>query len=343
MQLALKVKRPEPNYSPGSEPAAPQWIGSKYLEDLAIQNQYSGLSRIKLFWALSRTPHGLLDMSTPALGALLWLGAFPPLTIIILGMITVFAGYTAVYAWNDVIDYRVDQEKARTGSLHEADNYLDAVLPRHPIAQGLLSLREGLVWALGWSLLAVVGAYLLNPICVLIFVAGCVLEAIYCLMLKVSPLRTLVSGGVKTSGAIAAVFAVDPNPSWLYILALFLWLFFWEIGGQNIPADWADIEEDRHLGAQTIPVQLGTGYAASILLGCIILSLAMNIIVYYYSHLGLDPPYVIVSLITGVYLLLVPAFRTFISRNQSHAMELFNKASYYPLAMLVIVVINLLI
>jgi 4-hydroxybenzoate polyprenyltransferase len=313
------------------------------LEDSAIQNRYSGLSRIKLFWALSRTPHGLLDMSTPALGALIWLGTFPPLNTIIIGIITVFAGYTAVYAWNDVIDYRVDQEKASIGSLREADNYLDAVLPRHPMAQGLLSLREGLLWALGWSLLTTVGAYLLNPVCVLIFVAGCFLEAIYCLMLKVNPIRTIVSGGVKTSGAVAAVFAVDPYPSLLYIIALFLWLFFWEIGGQNIPADWADIEEDRQLQAQTIPVRLGTGYAALILLSCIILALAMNIFVFYHSAVGINPPYVIVSLIAGVYLLLIPALRLYISKERSHAMALFNKASYYPLAMLVVVVINLLI
>ncbi len=313
------------------------------MEDSAIQNRYSGLSRIKLFWALSRTPHGLLDMSAPALGALLWLGAFPSLNIIFWGIITVFAGYTAVYAWNDVIDYRVDQEKARVGSLRETDNYLDAVLPRHPMAQGLLSLRAGLLWALGWSVLAIIGAYRLNPVCVLIFMAGCFLEAIYCLMLKVSPIRTIVSGGVKTSGAVAAVFAVDPNPSLVYVTALFLWLFFWEIGGQNIPADWADIEEDRQLQAQTIPVRLGTGYAALILLGCIILALVMNIFVFYLSSLGINPPYVIVSLIVGIYLLLLPAFQTFISKKRSHAMQLFNKASYYPLAMLVVVVINLLI
>ena len=311
--------------------------------DSAIQNRYSGLSRIKLFWALSRTPHGLLDMSTPALGALLWLGAFPPLNIIILGIITVFAGYTAVYAWNDVIDYRVDQEKARIGSLRETENYLDAVLPRHPMAQGLLNLHEGVLWALGWSLVAITGAYLLNPVCMLIFLAGCSLEAIYCLMLKVSPIRTIVSGGVKTSGAVAAVFAVDPYPSLLYIIALFLWLFFWEIGGQNIPADWADIEEDRQLQAQTIPVRLGTGYAALILLGCIILALAMNIFVFYHSAVGINPPYVIVSLIAGVYLLLIPALRLYISKERPHAMALFNKASYYPLVMLVVVVINLLI
>jgi 4-hydroxybenzoate polyprenyltransferase len=211
------------------------------------------------------------------------------------------------------------------------------------MAQGLLNFHEGVLWALGWSLVAITGAYLLNPVCVLIFVAGCFLEAIYCLMLKVSPIRTIVSGGVKTSGAVAAVFAVDPYPSLLYIIALFLWLFFWEIGGQNIPADWADIEEDRQLQAQTIPVRLGTGYAALILLGCIILALAMNIFVFYHSAVGINPPVVIASLITGVYLLLLPAFRTFMFKKRSHAMELFNKASYYPLAMLVVVVINLLI
>ena len=73
--------------------------------------QHTGFSRLKLFWALSRTPHGLLDMATPALGALLWLGRFPSLELIVIGLITTFAGYTAVYALNDVIDYRVDKEK----------------------------------------------------------------------------------------------------------------------------------------------------------------------------------------------------------------------------------------
>ena len=82
------------------------------MEKASVQNRYIGLSRLKLFLALSRTPHGLLDMTTPLYGALLWLGAFPSLTISLLGLITVFAGYTAVYALNDVIDYRVDKRKS---------------------------------------------------------------------------------------------------------------------------------------------------------------------------------------------------------------------------------------
>jgi 4-hydroxybenzoate polyprenyltransferase len=74
---------------------------------------YTGPTKIKLFWALSRTPHGILDMATPALGALLWLGRFPSFDVILIGLITTFAGYTAVYALNDVIDYRVDKEKLK--------------------------------------------------------------------------------------------------------------------------------------------------------------------------------------------------------------------------------------
>lgn len=313
------------------------------MEDSAIQNRYTGLARIKLFWALSRTPHGLLDMSTPALGALIWLGTFPPLNIIIIGIITVFAGYTAVYAWNDVIDYRVDQEKARIGSLREADNYLDAVLPRHPMAQGLLNLHEGVLWALGWSLVAITGAYLLNPVCMLIFLAGCSLEAIYCLMLKVSPFRTIVSGGVKTSGAVAAVFAVDANPSFLYVTALFLWLFFWEIGGQNVPADWADIEEDRQLQAQTIPVRFGLKSASIIVLLTLIFSLFLNLVVIYTSHISFQLPYATASLIVGIYLLLPPAIKLLRTKKRTHAVALFNRASYYPVVMLVVVVIKILV
>jgi hypothetical protein len=70
-------------------------------------------SRVKLFLALSRTPHGLLDLATPALAALLCYGGLPPFGVIILGLLTGFAGYTAVYALNDLVDYRVDQRSSR--------------------------------------------------------------------------------------------------------------------------------------------------------------------------------------------------------------------------------------
>jgi len=161
-----------------------------------VQCEFNGLQRLKLFWALSRTPHGLLDMCTPAFAALLWLGTFPPLETVLIGLITTFAGYTAVYALNDIVDYRVDQEKVSSGVLAAAGCDLDGVIVRHPMAQGLLSFYDGVLWAAGWAAVALAGAFMLNPVCVGIFLGGCALEAIYCRLWRVSPFRTLVSGAV---------------------------------------------------------------------------------------------------------------------------------------------------
>jgi len=314
------------------------------LTESPAQNVRSEQSRLKLFLALSRTPHALLDMAMPLFGALLWLGHFPPLPVALIGLLTVFAGYTAVYALNDVIDYRIDQEKAKiAGGLRETENYLDAAMVRHPMAQGLLSFPQGLAWALSWSAVAVIGAWLLNPVCVLIFFVGCLLEAVYCWMLRISPLRTLVSGIVKTSGTVAAVFAVDADPSPGFVLLLFFWLFFWEIGGQNIPADWADIEEDRRLSAQTIPVRFGPRNAATFALAAIGIALVLKCALIGISPLGSNGLFYAAVVLSGVVLLIPPAWHLYRSRQRRSAMALFNRASYYPPVMLALAVLTLVL
>ena len=68
--------------------------------------------------------------------------------------------------------------KAIDGGFYNPGTDLDAMLIRHPMAQGLLSVTEGLIWAVGWSVVALLGAYLLNPVCVAIFLAGCGLEIV---------------------------------------------------------------------------------------------------------------------------------------------------------------------
>jgi 4-hydroxybenzoate polyprenyltransferase len=313
------------------------------VSESSLQNPLSGLSRLKLFWALSRTPHGLLDMCTPAFGAFLWLGQFPSIQVIVIGLITTFAGYTAVYALNDVIDYKVDKEKLAAGGFSELESDLDSILVRHPMAQGLLSFKEGIFWVLAWALVALIGAYLLNPVCVLIFLGGCIFETVYCLLWRISPFRTFVSGAVKTSGAIAAVFAVDSSPSPMYLSLLFSMLFFWEIGGQNIPNDWGDIEEDRRMNAQTIPVCWGLRRSNLIILLTLILTLGMNAMIFYFARTRFEFGFVVLALMVGCYLLLFPAIKLYQKKDREYAMALFNKASYYPLALLAVVVIKLLI
>ncbi len=299
---------------------------------------------LKLFFALSRTPHGLIDMAAPAAAALLCLGRFPSPSVIIAGLITVFAGYTAVYALNDVVDFRADKHKASTGVFNcqpdSAD--LDSALLRHPMAKGALSLSAGLIWTGCWAAVALAGAWWLNPVCLYIFLAGCILESVYCLLWRVTPLRTIVNGIVKTLGAVAAVFAVSPQPSFLFLAALFLWIFCWEIGGQNIPNDWTDIEEDRQFRARTIPLKLGTRRAGVISLSALTATLFLNFVLFWVSPLNFNTVILLAALAVNIWLLLWPGLQLAEKQERQKAMTLFNRASYYPLATLVIVLAGII-
>ncbi|MGC8490652.1 MAG: UbiA family prenyltransferase [Syntrophobacteraceae bacterium] len=298
-------------------------------------------SRMKLFMALSRTPHGLLDMATPALAALFWLGAIPPLRVVLIGIITAFAGYTAVYALNDVVDYREDKRKIREcGGLQCLAGDPDAVYARHPLAQGMLSLREGIVWTLAWGALALFGAWILNPVCALIFILGCLAETVYCLMLRLSWTRTLVSGAVKSAGGLAAICAVAPKAPPLFLIGFFLWFFSWEIGGQNVPNDWSDLEEDVRMGAETVPVRFGPERSARIVLGCLGGAVFMSMALFWLTPARLSPIYFVGSIPAALFLLLLPAWKLYGQKNSQNASALFNRASYYPLTMFIVILLS---
>jgi 4-hydroxybenzoate polyprenyltransferase len=298
----------------------------------------NAMERIKLFLALSRTPHGILDMATPAFCVLLYLGGFPPPDITGIGLLTAFAGYTAVYAFNDLVDYKSDKQRLGNSEISE-QGYLDALMIRHPMAQGMLSFKEGVVWAGGWSVVAIIGAWLLNPVCALIFLLGAGLETIYCLLWRVSPWRAVVSGFVKNMGAAAALFAVDPQPSLSFMLMVFSCFFFWEIGGQNIPADWTDMDEDRRLKAQTIPVRMGARNSAALALACLCLSVAFCMILFFTRLPESRWIAAAAALVISSGLLIEPALRLCQSLKREDAMGLFNRASYFPVSMLMIVLV----
>jgi 4-hydroxybenzoate polyprenyltransferase len=193
------------------------------------------------------------------------------------------------------------------------------------------------VWTGLWALLALAGAYLLNPTCVLIFLLSIILEILYCLMLQVSHLRIVISGVVKTLGGVAAVFAVDPHPSGSFLSILFLWLFFWEVGGQNIPNDLTDVDEDMQLDAKTVPVRFGPGGARKIILASLTAAVIMSMILFKMRPLPYGAFYMLGALAIGLYFLLIPGYRLYVMKTRLQAARLFNRASYYPLAILVMV------
>lgn len=290
---------------------------------------------MKRFFALSRTTHGVLDLAMPGFCAILWLGNFPQWQVILLSIFTAFAAYTATYALNDLVGIAVDQEKFAGGI--NAGYSVEASDMRYPLAQNILSYRSGWLWFAAWFALALIGSYLLNPSIVIILVAATILEVVYCLLLKITYLRTFVSGLVKSSGPIAAVFVVDSAPSPYLLLLILAWVFVWEIGGQNVPADWNDTVEDKRVHAKTIPIHFGPQKAGLIVLLALGLTVLISMFLPRVSPMTLGWPYLLASAAAGYFLLLNPGFQLYRLQEGRQAAALFDKASYYPMAQLLII------
>lgn len=289
---------------------------------------------MKRFLALSRSIHGVLDIAMPGFVALLWLGEFPGGRVLALGLFTALAGYTAIYALNDIVGVKDDREKVAGGI--KPGYAVEASGMRYPLAQNLIGMKGALAWFGFWLALAVAGIWLLNPKILLILLAAVVLEIVYVKLLKVTWLRTLVSGLVKSAGPTAAVFAVVEQPSWPWLALMVLWLMVWEIGGQNILADWNDLEEDRRVGASTIPLAFGLPFSGGLVLvlqSCVVLlSLWLPVM----SPLPLGWPFRLAALAAGIVLLVLPAVRLARTLDGRDAARSFDHASLYPLVMLVI-------
>jgi len=291
---------------------------------------------MKRFFALSRTQHGIIDLSTTAFAALIWLGSFPEMGFTALALLTAFAGYTSIYALNDLMGYRGDKEKHDGGQLQSGYS-VEASEDHHPLVQGVLTTKAALAWMGFWLLVALVGSYLLNPFIIVILCVGCIFEIAYCKLLKVTHWRILLSGVVKSCGPVAAVFAVDGAPRLDFLLLIFAWVFLWEVSGQNIPADWNDVEEDKRIGARTIPARFGPAVAANVILLAAILTLLFSTLFPVFSPASLGIPFALASLAIGYFLLLNPAIHLWKSKDGQNAAGLFDKASYYPLAMLFLI------
>ncbi|MEW6443971.1 MAG: UbiA family prenyltransferase [bacterium] len=300
-----------------------------------------GSLRWELFFGLSRTPHGLLDMATPAMAALLGLGHFPPLATVLVGIVTAFSGYTAVYALNDIVDYRVDRQRLALRQDAKRPFDLDGLLVPHPLARRLLSLPKGLLWFCFWAVIALAGAWWLNPVCVVMFLIVAALEALYCKLLKVTWLKIIPTVLVKAAGGVVGIYAVDPSPPPGYVSFLILWLASWELGGQNVVNDIADLEDDARVGAKTLATVLGVRESVFVAVAAASMAAFAGVAIYWLSGPGIGPIYPLGAAVIGWKLLLQPARKLYADPCPETAAALFNRASYVPLAFLVLTTLAL--
>ena len=299
--------------------------------------------KLQFFLALSRTQHGVLDMMSPVFAVLVYMGRIPELEVILLGIITVFSGYTCVYTLNDIAGLKNDKKNIDIETKPTGSSDLDAMFIRHPLAQGNLGLLSASIWASFWGITALVGAYYLNPVCVLIFISAAILEVFCCLLLKITFLRVIETGFVKSAGPIAAVFAVDPAPEPLLTMLIFVFHFLWEGGGQNIPNDYMDMENDKRLGAKTLPLKFGRNITGWLITGLLMCSLLTMVIIFYFSPIDFNIISYAVLILGSFFILIFPSLLLNLTKKYEAAMDLFNKASYYPLFLTVLITIHLII
>jgi 4-hydroxybenzoate polyprenyltransferase len=304
-----------------------------------------GLS-FKQFFGLSRMTHSVLDVAHPAVGAALAaviLGGAPPARTIVMGLVAAFAGYTSVFALNDVIDLKVDREKMAKYRDDRQTFDLDSMGERHPLAQGGLSYGAGLAWVLAWGILSLVLAWFLRPICAGFLVGAVVLETVYCKLLRVTHWKGLLSGLMVGVGGLAGVWAVTPAPHLGMVIVFFAWAFTWEVGGRNIPNDWSDLEEDKHLGIRTVPVRYGqkTASIISFVIVCALalLGLAFPLVVPM-PHVWL---YLAAATAVTVIFLFVPAIKWLREQTAASALAFFNLACFYPLAIFAVLTAAVLV
>ena len=298
----------------------------------------SPLGQAKLFLAFSRGLQAFISIAQPALGAVVALVGIPAWDVVVIGFIAAWAGNNAAFAINDLLDVELD--KKRFNHLRKFEGFdIDTALVRHPLAQGYLTYRSGLVWIGASSLIAVMGAYLLNPWCVVLFVVALVLEICYCRLSQISAFKFLITGVMVAVGAMAGWVAVVEKVALLPALVFSVWIAAWEIGGRNIVNDWSDIDEDVHLGIKTIPVVYGHKAAGRLILFFLLLTVGCSVVIAYLVPLNMI--YLVGALIEGWYALLSPALRLLKNPSPEMAITLFNRASLYPLVMLAIIVVSI--
>lgn len=236
------------------------------------------------------------------------------------------------------MDRRVDAQKMAAGDRSGAQFDLDSLGHRHPLAQGKLSLGASLAWVIFWGALSFALAFLVRPVCAWLLLAAAGFEVEYCILLRVTPWKTVFTGLNVAVGGLAAPYAVQAAPSPAFILLYFIWAFTWEVGCRNIPNDWTDLEDDVSLGIRTIPLRFGRKAGARVSLAVMVVTVLCSLLFPLVSPLRLWPVYELGACAAAMYFLILPSLAWQRALSRQSAMTFFNRACLYPLALFVIVV-----
>jgi 4-hydroxybenzoate polyprenyltransferase len=201
------------------------------------------MSRIAAYLSFIRFSHSVFALPFALTGALLaWRVAPFSWWQILWMMVAMVAARSAAMGFNRIVDARLDALNPRTAA--------------REIPTGALGRKEAAVFVVVMSVMFVVAAGMLNPLCGVLSPLALVIVFWYSLAKRFTSYTQVflglamavapVGGWLAAGGSIAA-----PEP-WLLGLAIGLW-----VGGFDILYACQDLEFDRAHGLNSIPVRFG--------------------------------------------------------------------------------------
>ncbi len=300
----------------------------------------------KRFWevfrallGMSRAPVAIFVVAHAGLAATFALGKLPSLRVIFIGILASITGTASLIGLNDLLDVDYDRKKIQFEQQRSGVD-IGSTFVHHPIARGVISLSTGIIWVLSLSILSVFLITLLRPNLWPILLVIAVLVTFYSKLSSITYWKLLAVAGAVTLGAIAGWLAVSPTIN-KQLIIFALWSFVWEIGGRNVPNDFNDVEEDSKLGTKTIPTVFGGRVASKVIFVFLMITFIISIVMVSLTPFNIF--FKVAAIVVGLYLLIIPAFKLISNPTPSFSVKLYNKSAFYPLVLLLVLMVSLLI
>lgn len=310
------------------------------MKEIEVTSNKRGLARIlevsRALLGFSRALQATFAITQAGLAALIALKGIPPYRIIVLGAVACLSGSYALTALNDMLDLPVDRERFKNLRSYESFD-LSSLFIRHPLAQGIINYKIALTWIFSLSFLSMIFIYLLKPWLIIIYPLIASLVILYSFLNRVTPFKTFVIGMVIILGSLAGWLAVA-KPNWQLMFLFAFWMLFWEIGGRNIPNDFADAQEDIKIGMKTIPTVYGWKAASYVAFLFLVLTFLTSFILG--IALQLDYFYFASAFLAGTFFLIIPGGWLLANPTPETSMKVFNRSCLYPGLIFLLLLVN---
>ena len=177
-------------------------------------------------------------------GQIIATGRLASWPVTLLGFLCAFGCSGAALVVNDYFDFEVDKINA----------------PERPLPSGTVTRREAILLGICISLLGLVPAALLGPVCFLFTLVFWVISFLYNWRYK----ETGLPGNLMVSSSVAFTFilgAMSVGQPWNALVWVFAMMAFFIDLGEEITGDALDMEGDQLRGARSIARSFGKPFA----------------------------------------------------------------------------------